>query len=406
MRYLLLTFAVVLPTLLRAQGGSNYSTIGIGDFRPAIGALYDGASSYGIALPSTYTISTVNPALWTFVQTTRLQGGYRFHQQLITAGVGRRAQNNGKVEGLITLFAIDTAQGWSLSWGFYPLTSVNAAIAVPVAVPLPEEHLKGNYRFLTTGGISTMHLGLATRLTPSIGAGVAIRYHFGLFQTERTTTFQDSWTAPDTLTVTDWISGANLLLGIWYRPTPNWLFAASLTTPTTFTTDQIWRYAFVNTYGDSTIERSLRWRLPATFGFGIAYQWNRMSVAAEGFYADFQNLNYRLPTGTEFQALYRASLSLRREARAGGSRSYWNQLGLSAGVSWQRLYYRTAGHPISEAALSAGMSLPLGSAAILDIACQSGIRGKRAPRLVQEWFGRFTFTLSIGERWFIPSRRR
>jgi hypothetical protein len=390
-----------------AQGGSNYSIFGVGDLRPAIGALYDGAASAAVAFPSAYGISTVNPALWTFVRSTRLQGGYRFHQNSILSSAGTRAQNNGKVEGLLTLFAIDTGRGWSASMGFYPLSSVNVAVGVPLEVRTDSDSLQGSYRFLGSGGITAMHIGVATAaLSPRVGLGMAVRYYFGLFRSERITSLQDQWSAPDTMSVTDWISGVGLLVGAWYRPLPHWLIAASLATPASMSTEQVWRYSFAHTFADTELTRSFRWHLPALVAAGIAYERGRILVAVEGAYADFRRLGYREAQGVEFQPLSRLSASFHRTAQFGGRGSYWQHVGLSAGIAWQQLYYRVRQRTLAEYSLAAGVGFPLGSAALLEVASQVGMRGRREAGLLQEWFGRFTFTLSLGEEWFVPPRRR
>ncbi|MEN3026747.1 MAG: hypothetical protein ABDH31_03435 [Chlorobiota bacterium] len=401
-----LVASILLPTLAWAQGGSNYSMFGIGDLRPSVGALYDGANSSAVALPSEYGISTVNPALWTFVTSTRLQGGYRFHQQRISSQAGSVAQNNGKVEGLLLVFAVDTSKGWSVGTGFYPLTSVNATAAVPLRAVVLDDTLVGSYRVLASGGITVAHLGIATKPIRTVGVGLSVRYYFGLFQTERVTQFLDQWSAPDTQTVTDWLSGVGMSAGIWHRPHPHWLWALAITIPTALSTQQVWRYAYPHTFADTTFTREFHWSLPASIAGGISYHHGRLVVGAEALYADLRRLDYRSSPIANFQPLYSLSASLLRTASPREGRSYWDRIGVAVGVRWSRLYYRVHGHSISEYALSGGLSLPLGTAAMLDVACQVGTRGRNIPRLVQERFGRFSFTLSLGEQWFLPVRRR
>ncbi len=114
-RYLLLAFALVLcltsPSQLRAQGGSNYSIFGIGDLRQTLGASYDGLAGTQIAVWSDYAINLANPAAWGAVKSTRIQGGFRFNQQSVSNGSITSDQNNGKLEGMATIFSIDTALG-------------------------------------------------------------------------------------------------------------------------------------------------------------------------------------------------------------------------------------------------------------------------------------------------------
>ncbi len=390
-----------------AQGGSNYSVFGIGDLRPSIGAFYDGAASLAVALPSPQGISTVNPALWTFVRSTRLQGGYRFHQQSISGEAGTRAQNNGKVEGLLLLFAIDTAAGWSGSFGFYPLSSVNAAVRVPLGVQRLEDTLSGSYSVLSSGGISVLHGGVAVKPLSRLGVGVAVRYYFGLFRADHITRVEDPWAAPDTFSIADWLSGVGAILGAWYQPLPNWLLGVAVSLPARMTTQQVWRYSFAHTYTDTSLTKEFRWRLPAFAAAGLSYQRGRTVVAVELGYAALSSLTYRSAPRVEFQPLFRLSASLVRIPPASKvGRTFWEQLGLSAGVSWQRLYYRVDGRSISETAAACGIGFPLGRSALVEVACQAGVRGKQAPGLVREWFGRFTFSLSLSDQWFIAGRRR
>lgn len=394
----------VLASIGWAQGGSNYSVIGVGDVRPSVGAFYDGAASLAVALPSEHAISTVNPALWSFARGTFLQGGYRFHQQRITGNAGTRAQNNGKVEGVLLVFAPDTARGWSASLGFYPLSSVNAAVSLPLGIHAAEDTLSGHYTVVSSGGISVFHLGLAVRPLPVLGLGAALRYHFGLFRTDRIVALYDQWSAPDTLSITDWLTGIGFVLGAWYRPAPGWLIGVAFSTPARIATQQEWRYSFGHTYGDTTLARQLSWQLPALIAAGVSYQRGRTAVAVEFGFSDFSQLGYRQALQAVFQPLYRLSASVLRIARSSG-RTYWEQLGLAAGVSWQRLYYRVNGHSIAEMAAALGVGFPLGRSALFEVACQTGIRGRAASHLVREWFGRFTFSLSLRDQWFIPGRQ-
>ena len=79
MRSLIIALTVLVcgTGLATAQGGSNYSALGIGDLRTTVGGIYDGMAGTAIAMPTPYGINVVNPALVGLATTTRLQGGYR-----------------------------------------------------------------------------------------------------------------------------------------------------------------------------------------------------------------------------------------------------------------------------------------------------------------------------------------
>ena len=119
---------------LYSQGGSNYSIFGVGDIYSSASAYYEGLGGTSIAFPSEHSINTKNPALWSLVKNTRLHAGYRFHQNLVTKGENQLLQNNGQVDGVFSIFAIDSAMGLAASFGIYPYSSVNYLISTPLAM--------------------------------------------------------------------------------------------------------------------------------------------------------------------------------------------------------------------------------------------------------------------------------
>ena len=87
-----------------AQGGSNYSIFGIGDIRRSVSSAYDGLGGTQIAVTSSYAVNLLNPAAWGALESTRLQGGFRFNQQSISNGSTSADQNNGKLDGFCLAF--------------------------------------------------------------------------------------------------------------------------------------------------------------------------------------------------------------------------------------------------------------------------------------------------------------
>jgi len=389
-----------------AQGGSNYSLFGIGDVRPAVGALYDGCASAGVALVSEHGISTLNPALWSHVRSTRLQGGYRFNQQQIWGDAGRTAQNNGKVEGILGVFAIDTLRGWSAGFGLFPYSSVNAAVAVPVRAVLGSDTITGSYRVLASGGITVASVGVATTPIPRLAIGAAFRYYFGLFQSELQLIPDDSWSVPALQEQRDWLSGVGFALGL-----SSWLLeplhiGVAVMPSVRLQTQRRFTHPFPHTGGDTTLEASQQWELPAAYAFGIGYRRNRWQFLGEYFRQELQWLSYRSDPRVQSRALQRWSFGVVRQPHLRGAHAWSERVGFAIGAGYQELYYRVSGVPIAEYFLSAGLSLPLEQLTLLEVACQSGIRGERRPGLLREWFARFSFSVSLGEQWFQPGRRR
>ena len=115
--FILLFIFVSNINISYSQGGSNYSLFGIGELNRNKGAFYDGLSGTSISVPSEYAINLQNPAMWSYVESTRLQFGYKFNQHYNESVSQSLFQNNGKLNDVLAIFSIDTSMGISASLG-------------------------------------------------------------------------------------------------------------------------------------------------------------------------------------------------------------------------------------------------------------------------------------------------
>jgi len=98
---------------------------GLGDFSFSVSSGYEAMGGTSIAMPDNVAINFLNPALWTQVNTTRLQAGYRFNQHFISDTRNNQLQNNGTINSMSTVFMIDTNKRIAASFGIYPSTRIN-----------------------------------------------------------------------------------------------------------------------------------------------------------------------------------------------------------------------------------------------------------------------------------------
>ncbi|MBK9248253.1 MAG: hypothetical protein IPM69_09125 [Ignavibacteria bacterium] len=410
--YLLLAIAFTLGITfaheLHAQGGSNYSIFGIGDLRHTLGASYEGLAGTQIAVWSDYTVNLANPAAWGAVKSTRIQGGFRFNQQSISNGQTTSSQNNGKLEGMAALFSIDTALGIGASMGFYPFSSVNYSLTTPTTITTGDGRtINGEIDATGKGGITAGYFGGSVRLTDNLSFGMSGLALFGTVSSVVQTLLYSSEAYSSINQANADFRGYGLKLGWMYSPIQNFTLGAAGSVYSELSGTKELRYSTIGTSelsSDTTFTSEFSTAMPSSFGLGASYQSGKFLFAADVELQDFSSFSYRSGRET-FRSTLRTSFGISRVANFAPGTAFGDKIAFSLGGGYQQLYYNVNGTPINEYYGSFGMQIPLGNGAMLDGAALAGTRGTTTNGLVQELFGRFSVTISIGEIWFKPFPR-
>ncbi|MGE5480186.1 MAG: hypothetical protein ACM3U1_07125 [Chloroflexota bacterium] len=386
-----------------AQGGSNYSAIGVGDFLSASAAAYDAMGGTASAMPSLHAINPKNPALWGAVSSTRLQLGYRFNQNIVSTDKAELWQNNGMINGVTALFSIDTSLGAALSLGFVPQTSVNYLTAISFPTELG---IAGRTTYQGSGGIYNAYLGGAIEVIEGVSLGAQFISGFGTISRAAQTDIFDAEGASYINADDDEIRSFGYKLGGFWQVRNDFALGAYTLSQPIFKVNN-------NTVFDSqamtdtTIMRQYEAKMPLTYGFGASYLVGKFLLGADLDYFAASGLTYRVE---ESAAKYRDALSLSFGFSRLGNRSInadpWDKATYKAGLNYRNLYYSVNGRDLNEYSASLGLEMPLPGAWIIDAAFTFGARGSTDAGLVREYFGRFTIDMSLGETWFKPFKRQ
>lgn len=386
-----------------AQGGSNYSAIGLGDMRRSVGALYDGMAGTAIAMPSDHGINIVNPALLGMSPFTRLQAGYRFNQHLVSQGDLSTRQNNGEIDGLMVLFAVDTLRGFGVSFGVIPYSSVNYLTERPLSTPVDGTPLTGRALQQGTGGTSAIQIGASGRVG-NLYAGISMQALFGVISLSEFLYVDAINERVQSSTSYD-VRGMLLRAGLFYR-TSTVSLGGFISGGPRGSMNTVYRAAGLlgsSVYIDSTLSVSGVTDFPVSVGLGASTSLGRSTVGADLEWSDHSGVDVNPRADAAYDRSLRVSLGYSLQA-AHYAPSFWDKWGFRAGASYQRMYYTFRGSEIHEYAVAAGFDFPLGQSATVDAAVQSGYRGPVTGTL-SELFARLTVTVSIGEQWFRPFAR-
>ena len=387
-----------------SQGGSNYSTIGLGDIFPSSSALYDGLGGTSIAILKNHGINTTNPALWSRVYRTRLQVGYRFNQYLTTVGDDNVAQNTGGLDGLSALFSIDSSLGISASIGIYSYSSIRYMIASNFDFTDNDVNVKGQHIYQGAGGLSTAYLGGSVNIIDDLSFGAQAMTTFGMINSSVNTLIDGISTVESLSQRKDHFRDFGWKAGLIYTGIDNLSLGAYMEqhSESDVTTD----HHFLSLLApDSTISDTNALTLPSSFGFGASYKLGKFLFGVDYAVHDFTDFLFRTNDKVELRDMKRYSFSISRLGNRRLSASYLDKVCYNLGGGYRELYYSYAGTPINEYYMSLGFELPVKDNAMIDAAITIGSRGENINGLPREMFGRLTIDISIGEIWFVPFKR-
>ena len=401
-KYILLIF-ITGTLILHAQGGSNYSAFGIGELHQGIGAAYDGLGGTSIAVPFNGAITNKNPAQWSFLRTTRLQTGYRFNQQKVENDNNSLWQNNGKIDGMLINFCLDTGLAANINLGFSAYSSVNFLVAFPVEIDDCGSKQYGKTIYKGQGGLTQGWIGGSIKPIKGVSLGASVFTLFGNIQKSASTILYGHDNVPSRTYMRDVYSSLGFRLGAIVEPVHNLFLGAYTELHSNFQTDRdiVFQSAF---HGDSTISFTNAFNYPSLIGVGFSYTLGNFMIAADYLEQDFSRFTYNIGNAS-FRKYRNLSFGIARLGRFGYQKDFLDRTTFMIGGGIKNKYIAVDGVGIDEYYGSFGFSAPLVGFARMDAALTLGVRGTTDNGLLKESFVRFTLSLSIGDIWFKPFRR-
>jgi hypothetical protein len=387
-----------------SQGGSNYSILGFGDINQVVSASYEGLAGTAIAIPSSNSINIINPALISLVTDTRLQVGYNFNQNIVTTTNSNLWQNNGGVNGINALFALDTTAKVSVALGLIPASKVNYLVAKSFIVPYNNGELHGTSLYKGSGGLSSLYLALGANVVDNLYLGANIFGNFGSINYNNTISYLEDYTFTNTFNQQDYFSGFGYKFGLFYQFPFNFNIGAYYSNYGTIKVDRAKSYSS-DLLNDTTFTESLNVNPPSSFGIGISYQTGKFLIGADWKVLNISNLNYGFSLDNKFKNSNEVSIGAVRFGNTMPGADYADRITYRFGAGYNALYYEIANTNINEINLSVGASFPIGYSGLLDVAAIFGQRGTTNNGLLNEYYSKLVIDFSIGEGWFHPYKR-
>ncbi len=417
---LLLVFASE-TTWAQATISSPYSRYGVGElWHNNYSTVLSGMGNVGLAIRSDNYLNIKNPASYTGIDTTSFLfdiSGIGSYNTLKTTEITQDADYASL--GYI-LFGTPITRWWKASFGLIPFSNVGYTV-------YDEKEVEdvGNVRFVYEGdgALNQFHIGNAFQITKNLSVGINASYIWGIIDRRRRVTFPDSLSMLSTrIDNFDHISDVMFELGAQYFiPLDNGMeIGTGLVFKPGMQLSATRKYIAQNYFGsaDENLELprdtvaynpSQKGTLdfPVGFGGGISLKKNNQFLVSMDF--NWRNWEKYKSYGRSDSLQNSFSFHLGGEyvPKHNSITSYWHRVRYRLGFRYENTYLEINNTPIKEFGISFGLGLPFRrSKSMLNFAFEFGNKGTVENNLVQENFIKFTFGLSIYERWFIKSRYR
>lgn len=405
----IIIFLLFLPIILFAQGGSNYSIIGIGDINYIGNAAYAGVSGTSIAMPLENGINFRNPALWSMATNTRLQAGYRFTQNFVNNTDNSLFQNNGNISGINAIFSIDTVLGISVAFGLAPYSNVNYYTASTYSLSIDDLSVSGKAEYKGSGGLNMFYIGGSSKVIGNLYVGASAYAAFGTVNSNidnLVNNAEANYNFNTRIRSQKFLNGWGYKTGLYYKLTNQLSIGAFFDKMNTLDAEDSTFYYRLSTVGLTKVETSkFTINMPSMYGVGLSYQTGKFLIGADFATQDFANFDYNASPNTEFTNSTFINFGVVRFGSKSYNAEFADKVTYKFGFSYKDLYYQIGNEQIKDLSASVGIAIPVPQTFQFDMGIVVGRRGTTNLNLVQEYYGQFTFDVSIGEVWFKPFKR-
>ncbi len=407
--------------MAQARISSPYSRYGVGElWSNNYSVTLSGMGNVGLAIRSDNYLNIKNPASYTGFDSTSFLFDISAMGMYTTLKTTEISQSADYASLGYILFGTPVTKWWKASFGLIPFSHVGYTVYEEKIV---EDVGLVKYIYEGTGGLNQLHLGSGFQITKNLSVGFNASYIWGLIDRRRSVTTPDSLAILSTrIDNIDHISDFMFDLGVQYFiPLKNGMeLGTGIVFQPGINLNATRKYEAVNYFSDSennielprdTVAYNPSQKgvldFPIGAGGGISLRKSNHFIVALDF--NWRNWKQYKSFGRSDSLQNSFSINLGGEYIPNHSSvtSYWQRVKYRLGMRYENTYLEINNTPIKEFGISFGLGFPFRrSKSNLNFAFEIGNRGTVENNLVQENFYKFTFGLSIYERWFVKSKYR
>jgi len=395
-----------------AQGGSIYSSFGIGDLSSSYSARRLAIGEMGIALSDVDFLNSLNPAGWNSLRLTRFEFSLNYLGNNIKSNSGSAFYSKTLINGMMLGFPIEHDLGISLTLGMVPYSQVGYEIKSRIDDPIVGQY---NFSDKGEGGIQKLFIGTSYRLPFDFSLGFSFDYYTGLIKRNLIADFDPTSSFGDAsfeknmnyhgISLTSGIISSDISKLFGESDFKDFRVGLVYTPSVTLSVDSVNNStSAIGTITTST--GSIKNNLPYKIGVGASFKYtNNYAFTIDYLYQPFSEYTSNGKKDLNLQNYYKFGLGFEYKDVEIRSNEFWDHVAYRAGISYEQSPFKINGTGVKQYSVYCGMSLPISYDNSIDFAFQYGRRGTTDNNLLLENIFKFTATISIGEFWFLRTDR-
>lgn len=402
------SFLIFISCVVNAQSNSPYTRTGIGDVIYSYSARSLSLGHSGSAMVNKDYITTTNPASWASLNKTRIEFSFVYNGVSISNSNNSKYYSNGDFKGFTFAFPVSEEQGVGVAMGLIPYSRMNYLVVRDQEAISPS-----NSDYTETyegkGGLSKLFIGGSYKLPYDLLFGGTLEYLFGNLKYTSKIEFANASAfpaefekiyaptgfatslgliSPDLSGLVNSESISNLKLGVSAN------FISELNTDTSLTSLSS---TILDTLGIGVTKMNVPTKISAGATVTIS---NKYTFNLDYFYQRWRDYKLSGIRSANLKNAQKVSLGFEYRSPATRGMSYWEQIMLRFGLSYEQSQYTYYGRDINQYSVFGGFSLPISLENTIDFAVEYAIRGTTEANLLQEKFIRLNLGLSFGDLWF------
>ena len=398
---------ILFSSLLFAQRTSTYTRYGLGDIYYTYYPRALSMGNAGSAMINKDYIELLNPASWSNLSLTRIEFSFSYDELRLSNQDLTKNYGDGVFKGFTFAFPVSKDYGIGVAMGIAPYSRINYEVQENVT-----NDTTGNYTtdYQGKGGLSRVFIGSTYRLPINFILGATLEYYFGNINYKSSIQFDNSSLYPAEYELSYGPTGFGTTIGLI---TPdlsgllnsdaisNFRLGLSANLISKLDTDT----SFVSTSStivDSVGAGKTKMKVPARLDLGVHIAFvNVYNIVLDYFYQPWTEFKLSNVNQLNMNNVHKISLGFEYAPQKAPGISFWEQIMLRAGLSYEISQYKINGTDLKQFSVFGGFSLPLSDDNTIDIAMEYSVRGTIEKNLMQEQFFKINLGLSFGELWFV-----
>jgi len=399
--------------------GSPYSSIGIGLLHDRGLVYHDNMGGLGLSNGNSWTLNNINPALLPLNTFTTFEAG-------ITTEIRTSSSSESSVKnigGNLSYLAIGLPMKsgkWTMAIGLMPYSNVNYNVTTQQEVV--GDDTNSRYAYTGSGGYNHVYLSSGWKVLDALYLGVRASYVFSVIDSEsRIIPFQNPGDSPNknffTSTYTessrfsDFLLQAGILYGFELTD------KASLQIGSTYelgSNVRTFRSEIVRMKTDSTqsddeplladtisFNQKFSSYIPHRFGVGMSInKYNNWLIGTDFYYQNWSKYKDYKDSNEGMSNSYKIIVGGEWTPEYNSVTSYLKRVTYQMGFYYEKTPFFANNTSIKDFGMNFGLSLPVGSASLLNFGVNFGSLGTQSNGLIKDNYVKITLGLTFNDRSF------